>query len=199
MRVAIVGAGAVGTALAANFERHGHEVVYGVRAGRDPGEDRTCLDVETCGAGADLVVLAVPFGAVGEVVPRLGLGAEHVLVDATNPFGATLPAGFASGLERVQGIAGPEVRVVKAFNVLGAEHMAQPELADGDAPILPVAGADRQAVARVVDVARQLGFDALDVGDADAAVLMEFAAQYWGLIAFRGGRGRRHVLVSKRR
>lgn len=196
MKVAIVGTGNVGTALAENMRRHGHTVVVGTRSPSD-GPDGPSVAVERCADGAEVVILAVPFGAVGDVVPRLGLAPGQVLVDATNPFGAPLPPDAASGFDAVAGMTPEGVAVVKAFNVLGAEHMAHPQLPDGFAPILPVAGTDEAAVRRVVELARELGFDALDVGDGtSAAPAMESAAAYWGLIAFRGGRGRNHVLVS---
>lgn len=70
------------------------------------------------------MLMAVSFATVGEVVPRLGLAPGQLLVDATNPFGADTgdnPIGAA-----VVVAAGSGVRVVKAFNVLGAERMSRP-------------------------------------------------------------------------
>ncbi len=99
----------------------------------------------------------------------------------------------------MQRAAGTEVRVVKAFNVLGAEHMADPGLADGARPLLPVAGDDPAARARVSALAGDLGFDAAEVGGLDNAHLLEEAARYWGLLAFQGGRGRTVVLVAHQR
>lgn len=91
------------------------------------------------------------------------------------------------------------MEVVKAFNVLGAEHMADPSLPDGSSPVLPVAGNDPGARALVVALAAELGLDAVDVGALDNAHLLEEAARYWGLLAFVGGRGREVVLVAHQR
>ncbi|MCB1250195.1 MAG: hypothetical protein R2699_11940 [Acidimicrobiales bacterium] len=101
--------------------------------------------------------------------------------------------------EVVRAAAPDGVRVVKAFNVLGAEHMADPELRDGARPVLPVASDDERARAEVAALADELGFDAVDVGGLDAAALLEEAARYWGLLAFAGGRGRQVVLVAHQR
>jgi predicted dinucleotide-binding enzyme len=201
--VTVVGAGRVGQALGANLTRHGHQVRYAVR---DPERARTGLPpaasvvpLAGAAAGADLTVLAVPFDTVAEVVGGLGLADGTVLVDATNPFGRALPPDAPSGAAVVAAAAGPGVRVVKAFNVLGAEHMADPPLADGSRPLLPVAGDDPAARAAVAALADELGFDAVQVGGLEAAGLLEDAARLWGLLAFAGGRGRDVVLVAHQR
>lgn len=193
--VVIVGAGAVGSALATNLRRLGHRVRH---ARRSPvGTDDVSLD--GAAVGADLTILAVPFPAAGAVVPRLGLAAGDVLVDATNPFGHPLPDGVSSGAELVARAAPEGVRVVKAFNVLGAEHMGEPVLAGGWRPVLPVAADDPSARRVVADLARDMGFDAVETGGLDGAGLLEAAARYWGLLAHRGGLGRDMVLVAHHR
>jgi hypothetical protein len=166
-------------------------------ASRTPGPDGIALD--GAAAGADLTILAVPFPAVTEVVPRLGLRPGAVLVDATNPFGRPLPDGMPSGAAVVAAAAGDGVHVVKAFNVLGAEHMSDPLLPDGHRPLLPVA-ADADAARRLVaGLANDMGFDAVEINGLDNAGLLEEAARYWGLLAFNGGLGRSVVLVAHQR
>ncbi len=198
--VLVVGAGNVGRALGDNLARHGYDVAFAVRdldstipVGTRP------VAIDGAARSADVVVLAVPFDVVADVVPRLGLRQGTVLVDATNPFGRPLPDGAGSGAEVVRRVAGDGVPVVKAFNVLGAEHMADPPLPDGTQPVLPVAGDDPAARARITDLARELGFDAVEVGGLDDAHLLEEAARYWGLLAFGGGRGRGVVLIAHQR
>jgi hypothetical protein len=195
LRVVVVGAGNVGRALGTNLAGLGHQIHYAVRTPTAPGG----VEIDGAAAHADLTILALPFGAIGSAVPRLGLGDGAMLVDATNPFGQPLPDGVASGAEHVARTAGAGVRVVKAFNVLGAEHMTHPPLDDGSRPVLPVASDDDRARRLVVTLANEMGFDAVDVGGIGAAGLMEEAARYWGLLAFAGGRGRAMVLVAHRR
>ena len=199
--VLVVGAGNVGRALTTNLLAHGYAVRVAVR---DPAtaavpEGAVAVPLPGAAAGAGTVVLAVPFAAVQDVVPALGLEPGAILVDATNPFGRAVPAGHTSGASVVAGAAGPEVRTVKAFNVLGAEHMSSPVLPDGHRPVLPVAGDDPAAVEEVARLAAELGFDAVAVGGLDVAGLTEEAARYWGLLAFAGGRGREVVLVAHQR
>jgi len=198
--ITVVGAGRVGSALGGNLLGLGHAVRFAVRdvPGTRVPAGATTLPVKGAGAGSGLTFLAVPFSTVAEVVPLLGLTGGQVLVDATNPFGATTN-GHPSGAAAVLAAAGEGVVVVKAFNVLGAEHMLSPSLPDGHRPVLPVASNDPSARRDIVELASAMGFDAIDVGDLEAATVMEEAARYWGLLAFAGGRGREVVLVAHQR
>jgi hypothetical protein len=193
LSVVVVGSGRVGRALAANLRSLGHHVRI---ARRTPGDDG--IGIDEAAAGADLTILAVPFGAVSDVVPRLGLAPGAILVDATNPFGQPIPDGAASGAAVVVA-AGDGVHVVKAFNVLGAEHMSDPPLPDGCRPLLPVAADDDSARHLVAGLANDMGFDAVEINGLDNAGLLEEAARYWGLLAFNGGLGRNFVLVAHQR
>ncbi len=91
------------------------------------------------------------------------------------------------------------VPLVKAFNVLGAEHMSAPPLPDGHRPVLPVASDDPAARARIAALATDMGFDGVEVGGLEAAAVLEEVARFWGLLAFAGGRGRQVVLVAESR
>jgi 8-hydroxy-5-deazaflavin:NADPH oxidoreductase len=194
LTVVVIGSGRVGTALAANLQALGHDVRI---ARRTPGDDG--IGIDNAAVGADLTILAVPFDAVSDVVPRLGLEAGAVLVDATNPFGQPIPDWAASGAAVVAASAGDGVHVVKAFNVLGAEHMLAPSLPGGHRPLLPVAADDGPARRLVAGLADDMGFDAVEIDGLDNAGLLEEAARYWGLLAFNGGLGRNVVLVAHQR
>ena len=195
LSVVVVGSGNVGTALATNLRALGHQV----RIARRSAGDDDSIGIDGASVDADVTILAVPFGVVADVVARLGLAPGAVVVDATNPFGQPLPEGAASGVSVVVQAAGHGVHVVKAFNVLGAEHMAAPTLPDDHRPLLPVAADDATARRLVADLATAMGFDAVEIDGLADAGLLEEAARYWGLLAFRGGRGRDMVLVAHQR
>src|SRR5687768_16098802 len=115
MKVAIIGAGNVGTAIATAATGAGHEVVVAATT-EDKFEDLTKkLDVETTTSNrdavrdADAVVLAVPFGGVVGVVEELAADLDgKIVIDATNPLKDDL-SGVAtdgrSGAELVQAAA----------------------------------------------------------------------------------------------
>ena len=189
MRIAVVGAGSVGSALCEAFRRVGHDVVIGVR---DPaGERYADLDgVATPAAaveGAEVVVLAVPVGALVGVLDALPLRAPAVVVDATNAVGGPPPGGAATVADFVRSRVATDVAVVKAFDTIGAEHMVDGRVG-GQPAFLPVAG-DDAGIGVVVDLARSIGFDAVPLGGLDAAGLVEDHARLW-IHLMRSGWGR---------
>ena len=114
-RIAIVGSGNVGSALARGLSRVGHEV----RTSKRP-------DAREKAGWGEVVILAVPFPAIDEVVRELGPSVDgKVLVDVTNALtpDMQLALGYStSGAEQLQKKL-PKARVVKAFNTVFAEHM----------------------------------------------------------------------------
>jgi predicted dinucleotide-binding enzyme len=173
-RIAIVGAGSVGRALATGLERAGHEVVIGVR---DPGHARH-HDLTTkfglhvpadAATGSEVVILAVPVAALAETVPALGLTPGQVLVDATNAVRTPPPDGFATVGAFVASIAPGGVAVVKAFNTIGAEHLGTGRVADTPA-FLPIAG-DDAGRSIVASLGTDLGFDVAELGGPDAIAM----------------------------
>jgi predicted dinucleotide-binding enzyme len=183
--IAFIGTGNVSGALGPRVAALGHTVVYG---SRDPQSADALSLVERTGAGASavspaeaasrgaIVVLAVPWSVVEDVVLGLGDLDGKILVDPTNPR-ITAPDGLrdyaleTSNAERIQQLA-PGAKVVKAFSTLGAETMADPSLAGGPVTI-PIVGDDRAAKAAVAELARAVGLEGIDVGPLRHARIIE--------------------------
>jgi hypothetical protein len=197
--IGIIGAGNVGLALARNLVSQGEPVHFGVpdaakyaTAVAQLGANARIGTVAQAVAAADLVILAVPYGAAQQVAESVADWRGKILVDATNPLAPGL-AGLAlgtttSGAEEIARHA-RGARVVKAFNTTGAENMVQPRYASG-AVFMPVAGDDADARTRVVALATLLGFDAVDVGPLSAARYLEPFAMTWIHMAIKRGMGR---------
>jgi predicted dinucleotide-binding enzyme len=154
-KVAIVGAGNVGKALREGVERAGHEVRV---AGRG--------QVSETAAWGDIVILAVPFAAIPDVVRELKTAADgKPVVDVTNALtpDMQLALGFStSGGEELQK-ALPRARVVKAFNTVFAQHMSRGSVV-GQQLSLFAAGDDEAARKAVLELGKTIGFDAIDAG-----------------------------------
>lgn len=186
MAVGIVGTGSVGRALGAGLSRAGHAVRFGTRL-PDREDVRALVEsVEGSEAGpvawaaeADVLVLAVPADSVGDVLD--GLDYDGVLVDPTNRYPTP---GEESQYALVSRLA-PDARVVKAFNTVGAEVLADPAF-DGVPATMLVAGEDVGAKETVVGLAADLGFDPLDAGDGSVAPLLEDLARLWIRLAVTG-------------
>jgi predicted dinucleotide-binding enzyme len=165
-KIGIIGHGNVGSALERGLRAAGYDV-------RTAGRDAEA--VREAGAWADVLVLAVPFGAVDETLRELdGTYAGKPLVDVTNALGPKmeLAVGYStSGAEELQKKA-PKARVVKAFNTVFAQHMDKGEL-DSVQLTAFAAGDDEGAKATVLEMAKKIGFDAVDAGPLHNARWLE--------------------------
>lgn len=156
----IIGTGNMGTAIAALAARGGapvQNVAHGERAETFTG---------------DVVVLAVPYEALGDVAARyFDQLAGKVVVDITNPVDAAdgrrreIRAGSAAAELSTRL---PQSRVLKAFNTSFAATVASGELtADGAGPVpltVLAAGDDADAKSSVLDVVEASGARGIDVG-----------------------------------
>jgi 8-hydroxy-5-deazaflavin:NADPH oxidoreductase len=165
-KIGIIGDGNVGSALRRGLERAG----YDVRAvGKEPDQ------VQETGRWADVVILAVPYGAVDAAIAELGDGISgKTLVDVTNALTADMQLASGcttSGAEALQQkVRG--AKVVKAFNTQFAQHMDSGAVG-GQQLTTFAAGDDAGAKAQVVQMARNIGFDAVDAGPLQNARLLE--------------------------
>jgi predicted dinucleotide-binding enzyme len=187
MRVAVIGTGRIGGTLGRAFAAAGHEVTFGSRgAESDAVVGGTSARVASVGdalGSAEVVVVAVPGGAVDELVAAHGqrLGGKLVL-DATNRVGA--PVAHSAGVYS----ALPDVRYARVFNCLGVENLADPQYAEGPADMYFSApeGADRVTVEELIDA---VGLRAVYVGDGQADVV-DGVLRLWFALAIGQRRGR---------
>jgi predicted dinucleotide-binding enzyme len=166
MKIGIIGDGNVGSALQRGLTKAGHEV----RAvGKDPAL------VREVARDSEVVVLAIPFGAIDEVVREVGGDLKgKIVIDVTNALNPdmTLAVGHTtSGAEELQKKA-PGARVVKAFNTVFAQHMDSGKV-KGEQLTAFVAGDDGEAKKTVLALAKGMGFDAIDAGPLRSARLLE--------------------------
>jgi predicted dinucleotide-binding enzyme len=190
MRVAIVGKGSVGKALAPNISSAGYDVVYGVRDPRDPkyaSDDGIALKtVSAAASSADIVILAINWSALDSALAECGDMTGKVLVDCINPydFRNNLAPLVAPDQSVAKIIAGrTAARVVKAFNQVGAAVMASARKREPK-PLQFIAADDEDAKAKVMKLAKDIGFDARDAGGLDYARELEGMARLWIAQAF---------------
>jgi len=197
--VAVIGAGSVGRALGSGLAAAGHEVVFGVRDPSDPRHADLAVRRTPAAAsgGAQVVILAVPADAVPATVASLDLRAGQVVVDATNAVRTPPPGGFPTVGALVASLLPEGVRLVKAFNTIGAEHLGNGRFGELRA-FLPVAG-DAEGLAVVLPLTEDLGFAPADLGGRDEIGLVEDHARLWIHLAFRRGWGRSFGFVAVNR
>ncbi|QFX97652.1 NADPH-dependent F420 reductase [Acidithiobacillus thiooxidans] len=163
-KIIIIGTGNVGSALNKGLARAGYEV-RAVKKGEIAG------DV----SWADVIVLAIPFGAVQDVARELKTAADgKIVVDVTNALTPEmqLAMGFTtSGAEELQK-ALPRAHVVKSFNTVFAQHMSD-GLVAGQQLTVFAAGDNETARNVVLELGKAIGFDAIDGGPLQNARQLE--------------------------
>lgn len=201
MRIAIIGAGNVGSAIARGLAGKGHHVTLGVRDPSAAGVVALATETGAVAAlpaaaaeQAEIVLLALPWGAAEDAVKALGDLVGKTVVDCMNPLGVENGAlGLTIGHRTSGGevVAGwlPRAHVVKSLNQVGAEIMAR----NGHLshrPVMFMAGDDAAAKAQVARMLIDLGFAPHDAGDITKSRLLEPFAMVWINQALFRGKGR---------
>lgn len=196
MKIAIVGTGNVGGALARKWAAKSHTIVLAVR---DPkafkGQELLNLSgviaktIEAAVAEADAVLLATPAPAAADVAKSLGDTSGKLIIDAMNIVMGRGPAGFSTTAEAI--LANTQTRdVVKCFNTTGFNNMLDTQYGAEKLDMF-MAGESKEAKARVRQLALDAGFaECYDVGGDDKFALMEQFAFFWINLAMMQGQGR---------
>ena len=182
MKVAIIGAGNVGTALATALTRAGHKVTI---TARDPKNASKAAEWSGASAGssnaasvdqADVVIAAVPATSIREVATEIRQPASgKPVIDVTNRMAPTENGldmdTTSSNAEDLASLL-PASPVVKAFNTLFASNQADPT-ADGVQLDGFVAADDETAKATVLELVESIGLNPVDVGQLKRARQLE--------------------------
>jgi 8-hydroxy-5-deazaflavin:NADPH oxidoreductase len=193
VRIGIIGAGALGTALARRLLGSGHEVMFG--GGVSAQEAAAGLGASAgsnCDAAAfgELVALAVPFAAIDAALTAAGSLDGVVLwscVNALQPDLSGLAVGFDTSAAEEVARRAPGARVVAAIPPF-AEALANGDLVydQGLSPSVFVCGDDDEAKALVEALVRDLGTHPVDAGPLAAARLVEPAMMLLVRLAYAG-------------
>jgi hypothetical protein len=197
MRIAIIGAGNVGRTLGKAWAKKEHDIFFGVRNRKD---DKTQQLVQSIGTKAQagtvaeaaafgqVVLLATPWHGTETAVRAAGDLRDKTVIDCTNPLKpdfSGLEVGLStSGAEQVAQWA-KGAKVFKAFNTTGFNIMADPVI-NGIRTVMFVCGDDETAKPVVMQLASDIGFDAVDAGKLEQARLLEPWAMLWISLALRG-------------
>jgi len=181
MRIAILGAGNVGAAIAAAAVRADHDVAISAtsvesaqKAAQSSGARAATSNVDAV-RNADIVVLAVPHAAVRQVVIQLNdIVTDKIIVDPTNPLNDTFTDLVTSGESAAEQLQAqtPSASVVKAFNTILASRHGNP--AEAGTPLDAfIAGDDDTAKNTVAQLASSMGYRVVDAGGLRMARALE--------------------------
>jgi hypothetical protein len=176
MKIAVIGVGNVGSVLADKLSGAGHDVAVAASSAGSAEQAAEGMDCSPAASpaeaarDADVVVLAVPADAMGEISAEIEAHVDgKPVIDVSN--GPKSVGDGGSLAEELQQRL-PNARVVKAFNTAFASRMADP--VENSQPLDGfLAGDDAQAKATVAELVRDVGFEPLDTGDLKMARALE--------------------------
>jgi 8-hydroxy-5-deazaflavin:NADPH oxidoreductase len=119
---------------------------------------------------SDILLVAIPWNVLPDVLKNLTGLETKVLIDATNRFGDFK---LTAAEELAQLV--PGANVVKAFNTIGFDHMDNRQFSDK--PTMLIAGDDAEAKQTVMTLAEDLGFEAMAAGMLQGAAATESLAR----------------------
>jgi predicted dinucleotide-binding enzyme len=202
MRIGILGSGLMGGKLGTIWARAGHEVVFSyarseqklTKLARDAkGKARAGTPREAAGQ-ADVVLLAVHWSRVDDVLKQAGDLSSKVIVTCSLPMNADdtdlVIAHTSSGAEELARKA-PKARVVAAFGTVPSEVLFDVFEArrKSNRPSLVYCGDDAKSKATVARLIRDAGFDPVDAGPLRIARYTEPFTLLIARLAYEGEEG----------
>ena len=193
MSYAIIGFGKIGQALAHAFARNNIDVTV---ASRRPPEE---LAPQARAIGptvvakslqealkADTIFLAVLFDRHLDVAKALPSWKNKTIIDVTNAFG--VPPEDLDGLPSSAFVAKSftGAKLVRGFNHLVAATLSTDPIVEGGHRVVFLSSDDEDAIAPVVDLAKQLGFAPVKLGKLnEGGALVHARGRSWGPLIFQ--------------
>ena len=175
VKVGVIGSGNVGSALGRVWAQGKYEVMFSSRSldrdqklAADVGANARAGTAQEAAAFGDVLVFAVPYGALPELGKTLGDAVKgKVVIDACNPFpqrdGEIANRAREKGAALVSAELLPGARIVRAFNAVGSARMARAHEEPGRIG-MPIAGDDKKAIEIASQMIRDIGFEPVLVG-----------------------------------
>ncbi|MHA1993045.1 MAG: NADPH-dependent F420 reductase [Candidatus Hodarchaeales archaeon] len=199
-KISIIGIGNVGRGLGEIWLEKGHEIRYGLRNEQNLAflklkekypfkvHGRQVTEVSDY---SNILVLAVPYSNIEEIISQLGDLSNKIIIDCTNPVQPNL-AGLSVGLstsaaEEIARLA-PKAHVVKAFNSIGMGNLNN-LVFNGITADAFLCGDDERSKSVVGELAKDLGFNVVDVGPLTQARYLEPLGMLWISMAYQQGYG----------
>ena len=193
MRYETIGSGKVGQALATAFARKELEVAIASRrlaealapVAKAIGPTIIPKSLQDA-VKADIIILAIPFGTQKEVAKAAESWQGKIVIDVTNAYGVSPEelGNLPSSAVISQAFRG--AKLVKAFNQLTAEVLAEDPNVKGGRRVVFLASEDEGAAAQVAVLVEQLGFAPVQLGKlAEGGLLIQARGKTWAQLIFQ--------------
>ncbi len=196
MKIAIIGTGNMGTGFAKSLAKTSHEVFIG---SREPEKARKMAEplgknvkggsIKEAAKFGDVVILAVAWDNMKDVLKEIGDLSDKVVVDISNPVKWADMSGLAvpentSAAEEIAKLV-PKAKVVKAFNTVFADILQSSPKFGNESVSVFYCGDHEDAKKKVHKLIEDIGYDPVDAGPLDSARLLEQLGFINILMAFK--------------
>ncbi len=196
MKIAIIGTGNVGGALATKWAHTGHEINLGVRNKEQfkgkallSNPNTNLLGILEAVEASEVILLATPAMHAIEVAKSLGNTENKIVIDSMNIIMGKGPEGFSTTSDAVLAHTGSK-HIVKCFNTTGFNNMMNTEYGNQKLDLF-VAGDSEKGKSVAIQLANDAGFEnCFDIGGNDKFGMMEQFAWFWINLALFQGQGR---------
>ncbi|MES2739955.1 MAG: NAD(P)-binding domain-containing protein [Pseudomonadota bacterium] len=199
MKVLVLGAGNMGAAFVKQLVLAGHDVSVASRSGdkaqalaaAHPGA--RAVPASHAAVGADVIILATAYPDAADALRSVGDLTGKTVIDISNPLTADymgLTLGHATSAAEEIAKAVPQARLVKGFNTLFAQVLAQgADFGEGRHATVFLAGDHADAKQTATALAVSMGFEAVDAGQLHNARYLEPLAGLNVYLGYGAGRG----------
>lgn len=187
-KVAIIGLGNIGKAIATNLTKGNRSVIV---ASREPekakqfadslGSNATAAEMSTAIQNADIIIPAIYFDKIKEFLKtHAGELAGKIIVDVSNPIAPDGHNGFKKiiGQDQSAGKILSELNpanagFVKAFGTLGAASLLAAAFSEPEKKVLFYASDNTNSNSKIEELINDSGFAAFHIGGIDQSIRIE--------------------------
>jgi 8-hydroxy-5-deazaflavin:NADPH oxidoreductase len=197
MKLAFIGIGNVGFAIANNLQKKGFEIIIAhnnsnsesVQNALTKNPNFNVQNIQEAVYNSDIVFLATPFKVIEETIKNINFDNKTV-IDCTNPIGIGMSHALnssISGSEKIQQWL-PNATVIKAFTIYGFENLENSDYSKYVVkPVMMIAGNDLEVKQNLNPIIEAMGFEMLDTGKLDQALHLEHMTLLWIKMVRRDG------------
>lgn len=187
-KVAVIGSGNIGKAVAANLVKGNRPVIIASRKTEDAealaeslGVQATASTVKSAIEEADIIILAVWFDTIKELLNTYSSEFQgKIIIDPSNPIAPDGDGGFKkiigeheSSGEILAGLIPKGATFAKAFGTLGAGSLESEAHRASEKAVLIYATDDTSINGKIEELIQDSGFNAFRVGGIDQSIRIE--------------------------
>lgn len=188
LKVAVIGLGNIGQAVAANLSKSNRLFIAADRnvekaknLSANWGTSAQPSDIPSAVKNADIVILAIPFEAIGGFIKEYASALEgKIIVDPSNPIAPDEKGGFKKiigekeSAGEINATALPKnAKLAKALGTLGAATLSGSAYQAPEKAVLFYATDDNEIIASIEQLIADNGFNAVYVGGLNQSLRIE--------------------------